>query len=229
MEELITQTINQNPSIGGSATESAKEAPVVAVEKSQNQGDGRLFAGRQGFRRGGRGGGGGGMRGRRSSRPLEKPEYDQKTLDIARVARVTKGGKRFTFRSTVVIGNGKGRVGVGIGKGKDVAQSIQKAFNQAKKNLMDVVIVNGTIPYQVEAKYSSAVVVIKPSRGGIKAGGPVRVVAQLAGITALTGKLIERTNNKINIAMATIEALKKLRVKDKRPSAKSTEALNSKP
>jgi small subunit ribosomal protein S5 len=136
-------------------------------------------------------------------------------LDIARVARVTKGGKRFSFRATVVAGNGKGRVGVGIAKGRDVAQSIQKAYNQARKRLVDVLIVKGTIPYQVEAKYSSAVVMIKPSKAGIKAGGAVRVVAQLAGIHALTGKLIERTNNKINIARATIEALKKLRLKSK--------------
>jgi small subunit ribosomal protein S5 len=83
--------------------------------------------------------------------------------------------------SADVIGNGKGRVGVGIAKGKDVAQSIQKAFNQAKKHLVTVFIVRGTIPYQVESKYSSAVVILKPSGSGIKAGGAVRVVAQLAG------------------------------------------------
>ncbi len=162
--------------------------------------------------RGGPGGGRGG-RGRRDGRPQEKPEYDQKTLDIARVARVTKGGKRFSFRTTVVIGNGKGKVGVGMAKGRDVAQSIQKAYNQARKHLIDVPIVDGTIAYEVEAKYSSAVVLLKPSKSGIKAGGAVRVVAQLAGIKGLTGKLIERTNNKINIAMATIEAFKKIRVR----------------
>jgi len=143
--------------------------------------------------------------------PQEKPEYDQKTLDIARVARVTKGGKRFSFRATVVAGNAKGRVGVGIGKGRDVQQSIQKAYFQAKKNLIDVVIKNGTIPYQVEGKFSSATVILKPSKSGIKAGGAVRVVAQLAGITGLTGKLTGRTNNKLNIAQAAVAALKKLR------------------
>jgi len=146
----------------------------------------------------------------RMRRTVEKPEYEQKTLNIARVSRVTKGGKRFSFRATVAIGNGKGKVGIGVAKGRDVAQSIQKATNKAKKNLINVWIVNGTIPYQTEAKYSSAVVIIKPSRSGIKAGGPVRVVAQLAGIQSLTGKLIRRTNNKLNIAMATICALDKL-------------------
>ena len=162
-----------------------------------------------------RGGGTGrrGGRGRSFGSDSAKSEYEQKVLDIARVTRVTKGGKRFSFRATIVIGDGKSKVGVGIGKGKDVVQSIQKAFNKAKKNLIIVQTVNGTIPYQTEAKYNSAVVLLKPAIGGVKAGGPVRVVAKLAGIKALTGKLIERTNNKINIAMATIEALKKIKPK----------------
>lgn len=165
------------------------------------------------FRGGQRGGGRGGYQGRRPGGRggFDKPEYEQKVLDIARVSRVTKGGKRFSFRTTIVIGDGKGKVGVGMAKGKDVAQSVQKAYNQAKKNMLVVVVKKGTIPYQVEAKYSSATVILKPARGGVKAGGPVRVVAKLSGITALTGKLLGRTNNKVNIAMATIEALKKLR------------------
>jgi len=167
----------------------------------------------------GRGGFGKRQGGRRNDRPnrgdFVKPEYDQKVLDIARVARVTKGGKRFSFRATIVIGDGKGKIGVGMAKGKDVAQSVQKAYNQAKKDMLTVVIKDGTIPYQVEAKYNSAVIILKPSKGGVKAGGPVRVVAKLAGIHSLTGKLTERTNNKVNIAMATLEALRKLRVKDK--------------
>ncbi len=162
------------------------------------------------FRHGGRGGGPR-RGGRRDERP--KSEFDQRVLDIARVSRVTKGGKRFSFRATVVIGDGKGRVGVGMAKGKDVAQSVQKAVNQAKKNIITIILKNGTIPYQVEAKYHAAVVILKPGRGGVKAGGPVRVVAKLSGITGLTGKLIRRTNNKVNIAMATLQALKSIRVK----------------
>jgi len=173
-----------------------------------------LRGGRFGMRgsRGGRPGRGP----RRDRGPQEKPEFDQKTLDIARVARVTKGGKRFSFRATVVAGNGKGRVGVGVAKGRDVQQSIQKAYAQAKKRLVNIVLKDGTIPYQVEGKYSSAEVILKPSRSGIKAGGAVRVVAQLGGIGALTGKLTRRTNNKINIARATIVALQKIR-SDKQP------------
>jgi len=167
--------------------------------------------GRQTFKRGRR-------FGRGFSGGEKRSEYDQKVLDIARVARVTKGGKRFSFRATIAIGDGKGRVGVGIAKGKDVAQSIQKAAEQAKKKLIAVVTVNNTIPYQVEAKYSSAIVLLKPARGGVKAGGPVRIITKLAGISSLTGKLIRRTNNKLNIAMATIEALKKLRTRSKNQS-----------
>lgn len=167
----------------------------------------------------GRGRGRGGRDGRGFNAPREKSEFDQKVLDIARVTRVTKGGKRFSFRTTIVAGDSKSRVGVGIGKGVDVAQSMQKAFNRAKKNLINVLIVDGTIPYQVESKYHSAVVLLKPARGGVKAGGPVRVVAKLGGIKSLTGKLIRRTNSKINIAMATIEALKKIKItNDKQPT-----------
>ncbi len=194
-------------------------APAAVVSPSAPAGRRSPQGQYGGFRRGGGSGGAGGRGGRggrrQGGRPTEKPEFDQKTLDIARVARVTKGGKRFSFRATVVVGNGRGKVGVGIAKGKDVAQSILKAYNQGKKRMITVVVVNGTIPYQVEAKYSSAVVMIKPSKNGIKAGGAVRVVAQMAGIRGLTGKLIERTNNKLNIAMATLEALKKLRIKNK--------------
>lgn len=170
-----------------------------------------MRGGRFGTRGGRNGPGRPGGRGPRRDRPQEKPEYDQRTLDIARVARVTKGGKRFSFRATVVAGNGKGRVGVGIAKGRDVQQSIQKAYHQAKKNLVTVVLKDGTIPYQVEGKYSSAVVILKPSKSGIKAGGAVRVVAQMAGIAGLTGKLTRRTNNKINIARATLIALGTIR------------------
>ena len=142
-------------------------------------------------------------------------EYDQKVLDIARVTRVTKGGKRFTFRAAIIVGNKNGKVGFGIGKGRDVAQSVDKSFRQAKKNLISVIFKGNTIPHQVEGKVGSAVVFLKPAfkGSGVRAGGPVRVIAKLAGIEDISGKIISKTNNKINIAKATIEALKKLRIK----------------
>lgn len=145
-----------------------------------------------------------------------KSEYSHKVLDIARVARVTKGGKRFSFRATVVIGDEKGKIGLGVAQGKDVAQSVQKGINEGKKNLVYIKIDKFTIPHEILFKYKSAVVLLKPAKegNGVKAGGPVRVIAQLVGIKDLTGKLISRTNNKINIARATIEALKKLKSKN---------------
>ena len=174
------------------------------MERSnQNQRDNRGVNENRGDRRGFRRGGG--------FDADRKSEYEQKVLDIARVTRVTKGGKRFSFRTTIAIGDGKGKIGLGMAKGKDVARSIQKAFNKAKKGLITIPLAGGTIPYQVEAKFNSARVLLKPSKSGVKAGGPVRVVAKLAGITSLTGKIISRTNNKINIAKATISAFQKLR------------------
>ena len=137
-------------------------------------------------------------------------------IDLARVARVTKGGKRFSFRATMVIGDRKGRVGVGVAQGKDVQQAMLKSTNAAKKELITVQIVKSTIPHMVQYKYHSAVVLIKPAPPGrgVKAGGPVRVIAKLAGIDNISAKLIERTGNKINIARATIGALQQLKFKN---------------
>src|SRR3989344_4528141 len=87
--------------------------------------------------------------------PREKAEFDSKQLDIARVTRVTKGGKRFSFRTTIVLGDGKGRVGVGVAQGHDVQQSMQKATQKARKNVIKVTLANGTIPHEVLYKYHS--------------------------------------------------------------------------
>lgn len=148
--------------------------------------------------------------------PREKSEFDSKMIDLARVARVTKGGKRFSFRATMVVGDGKGRVGVGLAQGHDVQQSMQKATQDARKRVIRVPLHNGTIPHPSQFKYHSAVVLIKPSPAGsgVKAGGPVRVISKLAGISDISAKLIERTGNKINIARATIGALQNLKAKN---------------
>lgn len=139
----------------------------------------------------------------------ERSEFEQKLLDIARVARVTAGGKRFRFRAVIVIGDKKGRVGLGVAKGQDVAFSVEKAVAKAKKNLMTIPLVKGSIPYQVEAKFSSARVLLKP-RGegqGIVAGGVVRVICNLAGIENISAKILGRTTNKLNNARAVFKAL----------------------
>ena len=139
----------------------------------------------------------------------EKPEFDQKLLDVARVARVMKGGKRFSFRATMVIGDKKGRVGVGVGKGKDVKIASDKAVVNAKKNMIKVDVSKNSISYRVSEKLGSAKIILKPaSKGsGITAGGPVRAVLTLAGIHDVTSKILG-ASNKLNNARATIKALK---------------------
>src|SRR6266568_843004 len=106
----------------------------------------------------------------------EKPEFEQKLLDLARVTRVVKGGRRFRFRATLVIGDRKGKVGVGVAKGSDVSDAIQKAYNDAKKCMIMVKLSRNTIPHDVSMKLGSAKVLLKPaSQGrGVIAGGAVR-------------------------------------------------------
>ena len=147
--------------------------------------------------------------------PREKSEFDSKLIDLARVARVTKGGKRFSFRATMVIGDGKGRVGVAAAKGLDVVSAVEKAKRKAQKEMITVPIKNNrTINHDVEAKYSAAKVRIKPAGigHGLIAGGACRVVLELAGIKDISAKILGRTPNKMTNAMATIEALKKLKL-----------------
>ncbi len=139
----------------------------------------------------------------------EKPEFDQQILDLARVTRVTKGGKQLSFRACVVIGDRKGRVGFGLEKGKDVQIAVDKAVNQAKKNLIRVPIVKDTIPHTVKAKYKAGRVIIKPApRGtGILAGSALRVVLDLAGVPNASGKILSKSNNKVTNLKATFKAL----------------------
>ena len=140
---------------------------------------------------------------------------DTKLLDLARVTRVTGGGKRMSFRAVVIAGDKKSKIGIGIDKGKDVSQAIEKATSRAKKNMINVVIVNGTIPHQVEAKVGPAYILLKPqSKGrGLVAGGAVRVICELAGIKDVSSKILSGSKNKLNNARATMEALRKLKVK----------------
>lgn len=148
----------------------------------------------------------------------EVSEFDQQIVDLARVTRVTKGGKQMKFRSCVIIGDRKGRVGVGVAKAADVSESIAKSVRQAKKNLVVVPLVEETIPYPVEKKYKAARVFLKPAikGSGIKAGGAMRIVFQLAGVPNIVAKM-KGSSNKINVVRATIEAIRLIR-KSKRLS-----------
>lgn len=152
---------------------------------------------------------------RRFFKEKPKDEFESKLLDLARVTRVSAGGRRFRFRAVVVVGDKKGKVGVGVAKGADVAQAIEKATRFAKKYLIDVPIVEDTISHQVTSKFGAAEVLLKPQRKGrgLVAGGTVRIICSLAGIKNISSKILGRTRNKLNNAQATIKAFKMLKVK----------------
>ncbi|HUQ30132.1 MAG TPA: 30S ribosomal protein S5 [Candidatus Paceibacterota bacterium] len=183
-------------------------APTDATSAAPARG-GRDAGARSAVR--GRGGRGGGRE--RSRAPRERSEFDQVTIDARRVARVMAGGRRFNFSLCVVIGDKKGRVGVGLGKGADTALAIDKATRDARKNLFTIPRTSSnSIPHDVEAKYASSWVEIMPSPGrGLVAGSAMRTVLDLGGVTDVVTKIHTRSKNKLTIARATIEALKKLR------------------
>jgi small subunit ribosomal protein S5 len=155
----------------------------------------------------------------------KKDEFESKLLDLARVTRVSAGGKTLRFRAVVVIGNKAGLVGLGVSKGLDVAQAIEKATRQAKKNTIHIPIVNDTIPHEVKAKFGPAQVLLRPQREGrgLVAGGTVRVICALGGIKNISSKILGRTGNKLNNAQATIRALKKLKTKKVEKGEEKTE------
>lgn len=147
---------------------------------------------------------------RRHSNPqlAEKPEFVERVLEINRVARVVKGGKRIRFRALVVIGDEKGRVGYGIGKSADVSGAIAKAVATAKKQVINIFIQGSSIPYPVRTHYKSAEVLLKPAPvgTGIVAGSAMRIVLELAGVKDVVGKALG-CKNKLSNTMATIKAL----------------------
>lgn len=142
-------------------------------------------------------------------------EYSEKVIKINRVAKVVKGGRRFSFSALVAIGNMKGNVGVGFGKANEVSIAIQKAINSAKKNIFTVPLIDGTIPYEVNAKYGAGHVFMKPaSHGtGVIAGGAVRAIMELAGIKDILTKSLGSANA-LSIVEATIQGLKSLKTKE---------------
>jgi len=143
-----------------------------------------------------------------------KNEFDQKIIDIRRVARVVAGGRRFSFRVCVIAGNRKGEVGVGLGKSGDTASAIEKAFKNAKKNIIKIKITDDfSISREVEAKYSASRVLIKPAPKGKKlvAGSSLRAVLDLAGVKNAVAKILSRSKNQVNNARAAICALQKLK------------------
>lgn len=147
----------------------------------------------------------------RGRRPREPKEFEERVLDIARVTRVTKGGKRMRFRASLVIGDRKGRVGFGIGKAIDVPLSVGKAVRAARKAMIRVPLIDDTISHAVQMKFAAAKILLKPAPQGtgVKAGGAMRVVLELAGVPNVVGKQLGSAN-KINNAKAVMMALSSL-------------------
>ena len=152
---------------------------------------------------------------RPSSFARPKPEFDQKILDIRRVTRVVAGGKRMRFRALVVIGDHKGKVGMGLKKGADVSESVNKAVNQAKKNMVTLPLVHETIPHELKIKYKSSRLMLKPARPGtgVIAGGAVRSVMELAGVKNVVSKMLG-SNNKVNNVKAVFAAFRAMKSKE---------------
>lgn len=140
------------------------------------------------------------------------PEFEQALIDLARVTRVTSGGKRMNFRALVVLGNKKNRIGYGIAKGADVTIAINKAVVQANKKMITVKIKDGSIPHNIKEKFKAAIVILRSAKKGrgIIAGGPVRTVLNLAGYQDVVAKIIG-SKNKINNVRAVFNALGKLK------------------
>ncbi len=206
----MTTAVNQN-----------KTAAAGTVASKPGTGNGGPRRQSSAGKPGGRSPRGGGPR-----RERVKPEYEQKILNIRRVTRVMAGGRRFSFSVTLVIGNKAGLVGVGVGKATDTSLAIQKAYNQAQRNLVKLNLTEArSIPFEVSAKYSTAQVKMMPNTArGLVTGSAMRTVLELGGVTDTTGRILSRSKNQLNIARATVAAMAPFAKPYVKPVAKKTEA-----
>lgn len=203
-EEKVTQ--NNTGATPATPTEGdTKSAPANNAPASATQANGARTPQKREFKKNRR------NNNRRRERP--RSEFEQKILDIRRVTRVSSGGRRFSFSVAIVIGDKKGRVGVGTGKAGDTTLAIDKAVKNAKRNLFIIPrTMNNSIPHDTKAKYCSGRVMLMPAQGrGLIAGSAVRDLLELGGVTDVNAKIVSGTKNKLNIAQATIAALKLLK------------------
>lgn len=170
---------------------------------------------------------------RRDQTPAEPKLFEEVVINIDRVSRVVKGGRRFRFKALVVVGDRKNKIGVGVAKGADVQAAVAKATDVAKKHMITIALDNDTIPHEAEVRFSGAQIMLKPAAPGtgVIAGGVVRTIIGVTGIRNLLSKSLGSTN-KVNIAYATVDALRSMVPKDewlnapvkaaKKPVAKET-------
>ncbi len=205
MTEVNKEKENQVTEATAAEATETKEAAATGTDDRRG--------GRRGEQRSDRGGRGerGGRGGRDGGRNDDKDKFIERVVTINRVAKVVKGGRRFSFTALVVVGDGNGMVGVGYGKAKEVPSAIAKAVEEAKKSFFRVPRIGGTVPHLVQGEAAAGVVLLRPASPGtgVIAGGPVRAILECAGIHDVLSKSLG-SSNAINIVHATVDALKRL-------------------
>lgn len=215
----MTEDNNKQKILNDGNLKTAEKADISVANKSDKERE---------YSRGKRGQTGAGRKrgGKDGRKETEKSEYEQKIIDIARVTRVMAGGKRMRFRACVALGNRNGKVGVGLAKAADVTNAIAKAAEQAKKDILRLQLINGTIVHPVNHKFGAAKILLKPSKQGtgIIAGGSVRIVLELAGVQNIVSKIFG-TNNPVSNAKCAMEALKSLKYIELKEKTENQQAV----